>query len=91
MTLFKAPTKTLPTIEAEYETLLSRCIERMSEFIEECHDEEAFNDLKSDFIDETLNMINDWEADSDKKVTESFWKHFEGQTETLIKSMILQD
>lgn len=45
MTLFKAPTKTLPIIEAEYETLLSRCIERMSEFIEECHDEEAFNDL----------------------------------------------
>jgi hypothetical protein len=36
-------------------------MEKMNSFIEECMDEDAFDDLKSDFVDEILNLTKEWE------------------------------
>lgn len=56
MELIKGPEKKTPLISSEYEQLLTHCMEKMNSFIEECMDEDAFDDLKSDFVDEILNL-----------------------------------
>lgn len=89
MALIKGPSPKLPKIEGQFGLLLSQCMQKMSWFIEETLDEEAFDDLKPEFVHEIVALVKDFDKDSSKPNFDTFWKHFESQTVSQIKSIIL--
>jgi len=47
-------------IDQEFEPLSSKCIDRLAEFIEECSDQEIFNELSPSVMEEIVSYINEW-------------------------------
>lgn len=73
------------------EQLYQKCMNRMTEFIDECVDQQVFFEKQTAFIKGVESVIKDWEDAHSKRLPDSFWTNWQHGTRSAIRSAVMQE